>query len=123
MHSESVESTMNTIIGVSVENVFPPIPPVIQNQRGTGEFKYIKLDFEREMLQNAFKAINQTETWDFVKKDIESFSLSTAPELSKIFEKMEELGYKGHSGYSFGWTMRVMQRIAKYGEENFKRSR
>ena len=32
---------------------------------------------------------------------------------------MEELGYNGHSGYSFGWTMRQMQYIAEHGESNY----
>jgi hypothetical protein len=34
---------------------------------------------------------------------------------------MVELGYDGHSGCSFGYTMRIMQYIAKYGEEKYKK--
>ena len=37
-----------------------------------------------------------------------------------ITKKMEELGYKGHSGFSFGWTMRNMQYLAQNGVEKFK---
>ena len=33
---------------------------------------------------------------------------------------MLELGYIGHSAYSFNWTMKQMQFIAKFGEEKFK---
>jgi hypothetical protein len=33
---------------------------------------------------------------------------------------MEELGYGGHSGASFGCTMRNMQYLAEHGEEKFK---
>jgi hypothetical protein len=33
---------------------------------------------------------------------------------------MEELGYDGHSGASFGWTMRTMQYIANHGEKKYK---
>jgi len=33
--------------------------------------------------------------------------------------KMEELGYSGHSGSSFGWTMRMMEFLAKHGREAF----
>jgi hypothetical protein len=72
------------------------------------------------MLQNAYQAVNQTETWNFVKKDIESFSLSSAPEIWRITNKMEQLGYNGHSGCSFGWTMRQMQIIAREGEGKYK---
>jgi hypothetical protein len=41
-------------------------------------------------------------------------------EIWRITAKMEELGYNGHSGCSFGWTMRQMQYIAKYGEEKYR---
>jgi hypothetical protein len=33
---------------------------------------------------------------------------------------MVELGYNGHSGSSFGYTMRAMQYIAQNGEEKYK---
>jgi hypothetical protein len=36
---------------------------------------------------------------------------------------MEQLGYYGHSGSSFGLTMRTMQYIARNGEEKFKKNR
>jgi len=43
-------------------------------------------------------------------------------ELRVIMNKMDELGYGGHSGSSFGWTMRQMQFIAVNGlEEHRKR--
>jgi hypothetical protein len=32
---------------------------------------------------------------------------------------MEELGYTGHSGTSFGWTMRSMEFLAKHGKDEF----
>jgi len=41
-------------------------------------------------------------------------------ELQIINQKMEELGYDGHSGFSFGFTMRTMQYIANEGEERYK---
>jgi hypothetical protein len=101
------------------ELIMPPEPPV-ENNYVPGEFKYINSKHSRNMLQNAYQAINQTETWNFVKKDIESFSFSNTPEINRISDKMTELGYYGHSGVSFGWTMRQMQFIAKNGEEAFK---
>jgi hypothetical protein len=96
----------------------PPEPPSISFV--PGEFKYIKCEYSREMLQNAYQAVSQTETWYFVKQDIESFSLSSAPEIWRITDKMTQLGYDGHSGFSFGWTMRQMQIIAREGEQSFK---
>lgn len=94
-----------------------PIPPSI---RGDGNFEYVKDSTEKEMLKNAFKAISVTNLWDFVSKDIESFMWSNANEIKKISEKMEELGYSGHSGTSFGWTMRAMQYLTQHGERDFK---
>jgi hypothetical protein len=101
------------------EPIMPPQPPGDDNFI-PGEFKYINSKHSRNMLQNAYQAINQTETWNFVKKDIESFSFSNTTEIKLISNKMTELGYYGHSGVSFGWTMRQMQFIAKNGEEAFK---
>lgn len=98
--------------------IMPPPPP--STSFVPGEFKYVNDKHSRVMLQNAYQAVNQTETWNFVKKDIESFSLSSAPEIWRITNKMEQLGYNGHSGFSFGWTMRQMQIIAREGEGKYK---
>ena len=95
----------------------PPLPPT--NKFVPGKFQYIESTHEREMLANAFQAISLTESWDFVKKDIESFMWSNDPTIWVISNKMSDLGYNGHSGFSFGHTMRVMQHIAKYGEESY----
>ena len=84
-----------------------------------GEFLYIKDEWNREMLVNAWNAITQTNMWDFMKKEIYSYSWSDDKEVDVIYKKMEELGYTGHSGCSFGWTMRQMQCIAQKGEENY----
>jgi len=109
-------SLTETFIGV-----FPPEPPHLQEELLVpGEFKYVISNSSREMLQNAYQAINQTETWSFVRNDIESFMRSGAPEIKLISKKMAQLGYCGHSGFSFGWTMRQMQFIAKNGEEEYK---
>lgn len=86
-----------------------------------GEFAYVKDQWTREMLLNAWQAITITELWDFVKEDIDSFMFSHDPRVTRIYNKMEELGYGGHSGASFGFTMRTMQFIAKHGEEEYKK--
>jgi hypothetical protein len=103
--------------------IMPPAPPSVDEETFfvPGEFKYIKCKSSREMLQNAYQAVNQTETWSFVKRDIESFSFSNAPEIWRITDKMVELGYDGHSGSTFGWTMRQMQTIAREGEQAYKK--
>jgi len=88
--------------------------------RGNGNMDYIKDKHSRRMLENAWHAINLTETWDFVAEPKFSFIMSNDDRILIIIGKMEELGYYGHSGFSFGWTMRYMQYLAQNGVEKFK---
>jgi len=116
----------------SDESVMPPSPPAEENRSrnikfnginlGDGNMSYIpdKDSHSRIMLENAWHAITQTETWNFVAEPIESFMFSNDNMIWVITAKMEELGYKGHSGFSFGWTMRQMQYLAQNGVEKFK---
>ena len=83
-------------------------------------FYYINDLSIREMLTNAYLAIQLTEMWPFMKKDIESYMFGSNPEIKIIYNKMLELGYNDHSGNTFGWTMRQMQFIAKNGLEAYK---
>lgn len=85
-----------------------------------GEFLYVGEEV-RDMLINGYKAVNELELWWYIKKPIDSFMFCNDININKIYKKMEELGYKGHSGYSFGWTMRQLEFIANYGEEEFKK--
>jgi hypothetical protein len=93
-------------------------PTIIK--RGDGKMPYIKDEQSREMLENAWQAINLTENWDFVAQPTESFQFSQDNRIWIITEKMEQLGYYRHSGFSFGWTMRQMQFLARNGVEKFK---
>jgi hypothetical protein len=102
------------------ENLLPPAPPTEEENIVPGQFDYVKDSWTRDMLINAWQAINITETWDFVKQDIDSFMFSNDPRVNIIYNKIEELGYTGHSGASFGFTMRTMQYIATHGERKFK---
>ena len=108
-----------------IEFLLPlPTPPPIPEREANfvpGKFDYIKPESAnyKEMLVNAYQAITQTETWDFVKQDCESFMFSNDPKIWVISNKMADLGYDGHSGSSFGCTMRDMQYIAQNGEKKF----
>ena len=109
------------MISISNNNILPPaIPSVEETDFVYGKFDYVS-GISQLMLQNAYEAITLTNTWEFVRKDIESFMLSKSPEIKIITKKMIELGYCGHSGFSFGWTMRQMQFIAKNGEQEYKK--
>ena len=118
------ETTQETI---DYNTIMPPEPPSplveIMVNIGSDNFNYLSCSQERKMLTNAFQAISITENWNFMKQDIESYQLSSDPKIETISKKMNELGYDGHSGFSFGWTMRQMQTIAKYGAEYYKKRR
>lgn len=84
------------------------------------EFNSIADEHSRFMLKNAHEAITAAEAWPFMKSfSGQSFMLSNHPMISEITKKMVALGYDGHSGSSFGWTMRSMEFLAKNGKEEF----
>jgi len=88
----------------------------------SSDFLKIKDQHSRFMLENAYQAITVAEGWDFMKNfndDENGFMFSNSPMVGKIMSKMEELGYSGHSGCSFGWTMRNMEFLAKHGKDEF----
>ena len=96
-------------------NILPPEPPTeIEELNGT--FKYIKSISDQIMFSTAYKAITMTETWDYIKKMETIFG----PDSDRIYKKIEELGYDGHSGCSFMCTLSEMQFIANHGEKKFK---
>ena len=84
---------------------------------GNGEFDFIRDNNEREMLATAHRAISQLEMWRFIREDPgeSGFMFSGDTKVTVIGEKIEQLGYRGHSGASFGLTLRVMQFIARNG--------
>jgi hypothetical protein len=86
-----------------------------------GDFKSLKIsDWDREMLEDAYKAVTKANRWSFLKRpDVpgpNGFMFSDWPEVKDIDIHME---YGGHSGGSYGSTMRVMEYIAKNGWESY----
>jgi len=86
---------------------------------GDGLFEFINED-ERIMYTTAHASISQLELWNFMKKDTESYMFSSDSEVVKIYAKIEQLGYREHSGSSFGYIMRAMQYIGKNGYDKFR---
>jgi hypothetical protein len=75
------------------------------------------LEMTQTMFKAAYDAITLTdEGWTFMKEfNTESFMFGkTPPQLEQINKNIEKL-YPGHSGWSYGYTMRAMQFIAKNG--------
>jgi hypothetical protein len=112
-----------------VLTLLPPEPPSTENEfieNGDfvkGQFDYIKSNSEKRMLQTAYQAINILELWGYIKQDPgpNGFIFSCDDRVRKIYNKIEELGYQGHSGSSFGCILRDMQIIAQKGEKEFRR--
>jgi hypothetical protein len=85
-----------------------------------GKFLYINDLETRKILVYAWEAITALELWNFMKEDTHSYMFNNEPNVRRIYCKIEQLGYYGHSGASFGWTMRQMQYIAKHGETKYR---
>jgi hypothetical protein len=60
------------------------------------------------MFETAYQAITITELWDYMKKDVVNYMFNGDAEVRIIYDKIEKLGYNGHSSVSFGYIMRHM---------------
>ena len=92
---------------------------------GDGKFDFMN-DPLVPYLVNAHWAITECELWDWLRTyDApidKGFMFSTTPERERMNAKMLEQSIaQGHSGCSYGYTMRVMEYIAKYGYEKYKK--
>lgn len=76
---------------------------------------------DAEMMQDMYDAITKADAWEFVKKDPGDggFMFCEDNMIHKIESHMKHLG--AHSGASFGCMMRMMQYIARKGEEEVKK--
>jgi hypothetical protein len=80
-----------------------------------GDFSFIQDEMERTMYQEMYTAITAAGAWDDMKADPGDggFMFSGAPVISKVCAHLNDS--VGHSGSSFGITMRKMQRLACVG--------
>jgi hypothetical protein len=117
---------MDTEIQPEILSLLPPSPPSEEETELNEPFVPGKFDYttkyDKPMLQTAYQAINILELWNFMKENPgqNGFMWSGDKRIDLIYNKIEELGYKGHSGCSFGSTMRDMQFIANNGEKLFR---
>lgn len=104
--SNTYKSVLKTDPSIPRLSEFPPF--TMQNFPP----HYSKL--EREMLTDAYQAITACDLWEWMKhyKPDKGFMWSSHPNLDRINAAMK---YDGHSGCSYGWTMRTMENIAKLG--------
>jgi hypothetical protein len=87
----------------------------------TPDFESLYSQFEALMLTDAYKAITECDLWDWMRtyspEEGKGFMFSDHPNLKRIDKAMK---FDGHSGSSYGWTMRNMESIAKHGWEAHK---
>ena len=76
--------------------------------------------FEAMMLQDADNAIAACDLWtwllEFDPTAGEGFMFTNHPNLNTIIVALK---YQGHSGASFAWTMRTLQKVARLGWAQF----
>jgi hypothetical protein len=90
-----------------------------------GDFSFLKSDSEKAMLEDAMQAMERVAgSWDYLAQpDVPSqetgFMFSKDALLSKIGNEVDKEGLIGHSGSSYGWTMRQIEFIAKNGWEAY----
>ncbi len=93
-----------------------------------GNFDGLNLPmFDREMIQSAFEAVESVEGgWEFLRTYTppadQGFMFSPATGKRKEIDEAIESGYPGHSGASYGCTMRTLEMIAKQGWDTYARS-
>lgn len=84
-------------------------------------FETVYTTFEVPLLRDAYIAITACNLWEWMKTysppEATGFMFGRHPNLEKILNTM---AYSGHSGASYGWTMRIMEDIAKHGWEAHK---
>ena len=92
---------------------------------GNGEFEFVN-NYSREYLVSAHKIVTRLELWNwlrnFTPKEGNGFMFTQGvPELDRLNEEMyKDPVSSGHSGSSYGITMRNMEYIAKNGYHAFK---
>ncbi len=77
---------------------------------------------EVTLLQDADDTITKCGLWEWMREfnpaTGEGFMFTNHPNLDNIIAGMK---YQGHSGASFAWTMRTMQKIARVGWDEYVR--
>jgi hypothetical protein len=82
-----------------------------------GDFSFLTDKETQSMLADAYYAVTVAEAWDYMKTDPgeRGYMFSQSDMLTKINSKIRY----DHSGCSYGWTMRCIQRLARIGWETF----
>jgi hypothetical protein len=89
---------------------------------GNGQFEYVTDVATKMALANGHQAISATNSWEYMKLHVDpnnKFNFDFDNKTMEIAQKMEELGYDGHSAASFGFVMSTLHFIAVNGEQAY----
>lgn len=85
-------------------------------------FAEVYESYEVQMIQDAYDTIKRLNLWDWFREfephPNEGFMFTSEMNIAMIGN---EMNYTGHSGASFGLTMRVVHDIARRGWEDHKK--
>ena len=89
------------------------------------DLEFITDNHSKNLIANACETINRLNLWDYMKSfepGKGGYTYSLDPVIKVIGKEMENSSNPpGHSGFSFGWTMRAIEHIAKHGIESYKK--
>jgi len=87
-------------------------------------FLFIENINEREMYKSAYDVITQMNMWEYLKNyepGEHGFMFSSNDKnITNLMNTIVE-NYSNHSGFSMGFTMRIMQYIAKNGIDKYRK--
>ena len=101
---------------MSSEEAFNSI--TIEDLRAKWPDKDGRISDQALYVMDGLKAVRNTPGgWEFMKTydPPSGFMFSTNPKLAEIQSKIDQDGTIGHSGWSYGLTMRLVERIVKNG--------
>jgi hypothetical protein len=80
-----------------------------------GDFSFVKDTTERMMFEDMYAAITAADGWADMRLDPGKggFMFGHAPIIERVTAQLKDR--VGHSGASFGYTMRAMQQLARSG--------
>ena len=84
-----------------------------------GDFSFVKPEWSRIMLEDAYKAISLAEEWEYMKTEPGPGGYMFSPSNKSIQAISNNIKYDGHSGASFALTMRAMQYLAIHGWDTY----
>jgi hypothetical protein len=93
----------------------------IPELNAAGDFSFLNDKFSESFLADAYQAVTAAGLWDWLRENSppedKGFMFWGHPKLKEIEVHMKLID--GHSGASYGWTMRNMQAIATKGWEAY----